>query len=66
MDLFGVCTEYAEEQRQSGVTIITTIEPALLKENQFTQYGRRTFETMPVAKSARNSTKTQQTALRAK
>jgi hypothetical protein len=54
MDLFGVCTEYAEDRRQWGVTIITTIAPALHKENQFTQYGRRSFETAPVAKSAKN------------
>ena len=40
MDLFGVCTEYAEEPGQWGVTIITTIEPALHKENQFTQSDR--------------------------
>jgi hypothetical protein len=40
MDLFGICTEYAEEPHQSGVTIITTIEPALHKENQFTLSGR--------------------------
>jgi hypothetical protein len=38
-DLFGVCADYAEERRLSGVTIITTIEPVLHKENQFTQKG---------------------------
>jgi hypothetical protein len=55
MDLFGVCTEYAEEWRQSGVTIITTIEAALHKENQFTQYGWICPETAAVALSAKNS-----------
>jgi hypothetical protein len=40
MDLFGVCTEYADGPPQSGVTIITTLEPALHKENQFTQSGQ--------------------------
>jgi hypothetical protein len=51
-DLFGVSTDYAEERRRSGVTIITTIEPVLHKENQFTQKDRQLFSTGPVAKLA--------------
>ena len=52
---FGVCTEYAELQRQAGVTIITTIEPALHKENQFTQNGWPFFNTGIMANSVKNS-----------